>query len=147
MKTKYKISLLILVIGISNLTFGQKIQKLPNNELRVIIELALNLPELQQYFHIDSNPERLPIKFKEFGDINATNLRGIKKFGTEVLILKNEELKQKNISDYLNVGDWTYVGNTLRLQLEYPIERINANYVFERVDTKWKIKSTELWEE
>ena len=147
MKTKFKILLLILVIGISNLTFGQKIQKLPNNELRVIIELALNLPELQQYFHIDSNPERLPLKFKEFGEINATNLSGIKKFGTEILVLSNEELKQKNISDYLNVGDLTYVGNKLRLQLEYPIEGITANFMFERIDTKWKIKSTELWEE
>ena len=147
MKTKFKISLLILIIGISNLTFGQETQKLPNNELREIIELALNLPELQQYFHIDTNPERLPLKLKEFGEINSTNLSGVKKFGTEILILKKEELKQKNITDYLNVGDWTYVGNTLRLQLEYQIEGITANFMFERIDSKWKIKSTDLWEE
>jgi len=74
-------------------------------------------------------------------------LSGVEKFGTEILILKKEELKQKNITDYLNVGDWTYVGNTLRLQLEYQIEGITANFMFERIDSKWKIKSTELWEE
>lgn len=147
MRTKLNILLLILTIGISKLTYGQEKQKLPNNELREIIELALNLPELQQYFHIDSHPERLPIKFKEFGEINATNLIGIKKFGTEILILKNDEIKQKKISDYLNVGDWNYVGNKLRLQLEYPIEGITANFMFERIDSKWKIKSSELWEE
>lgn len=147
MRTKLKILLLILTIGISNLTFGQENQKLPNNELREIIELALNLSELQQYFHIDSNPERLPIKLKEFGEINSTNLSGIKKYGTEILILKNEEIKQKNVSDYINVADWTYVGNSLRLQLDYLIEGITVNYMFERIDSKWKIKSTELWEE
>ena len=144
---KLKILLLILTIGISNVTFGQENQKLPNNELREIIELALNLPELQQYFHIDSNPERLPIKLKEFGQINSTNLNGIKKFGTEILILKSAEIKQKKVADYLNVADWTYVGNHLRLQLNYLIEGITVNYMFERVDSKWNIKSTELWEE
>jgi len=147
MRTKLKILLLILTIGISNSTFGQKNQKLPNNELREIIELALNLPELQQYFHIDSNPERLPLKLKEFGEINSTNLNGIKKYGTEILILKNEEIIQKNISDYIIVGDWTYVDNSLRLQLNYLIEGITVNYMFERIDSKWNIKSTELWEE
>ena len=147
MKTKFKISILILIIGISNLTFGQKIQKLPNNELWEIIELTINLPELQQYFHIESNPERIPIKIKEFGEINASNLSGIKKFGTEILVLKNEEIKRKEISDYLNVADWTLVDNHLRIQLNYLIEGITVNYIFERTDSKWKIKSTELWEE
>jgi len=147
MRIKFKILLLILTIGTSNLTFGQEDQKLPINELREVVELALNLPELQQYFHIDSNPERLPLKLKEFGEINSTNLSGIKKYGTEILILKNEEIKQKNVSDYLNIADWTFVGNSLRLQLNYLIEGITVNYMFERIDSKWKIKSTELWEE
>ncbi|ADY29313.1 hypothetical protein Celly_1488 [Cellulophaga lytica DSM 7489] len=136
-----------MTIGISNLTFGQKTQKLPNNELREIIGLALNLPELQQYFHIDSHPERLPIKIKEFGEINSTNLSGIEKFGTEILILKNEEISRKEIPDYLNIADWTLVDNLLRLQLNYQIEGITVNYMFERTDSKWKIKSAELWEE
>ncbi len=147
MKTKFKTSLLILIIGISNLTFGQKIQKLPNNELREIIELTLNLPELQQYFHIESHPERLPIKIKEFGDINETNLNGIEKFGIGILVFKNEEIKRKKIPDYLNVADWTLSDNHLRVQLNYLIEGITINYMFERTDSKWKIKSTELWEE
>ena len=147
MRTKLKILLLILTIGTSNLTYGQENKKLPNNELREVIELALNLPELQQYFHIDTNLERLPIKLKEFGEINSTNLSGIKKYGTEILILKNEEIKQKNVSDYLNIADWTYVGDSLRLQMNYLIEGITVNYMFERIDSKWQIKSTELWEE
>lgn len=145
MRTQYRIALLI--IGISNLTFGQKTQKLSNDEVRAIIEIAINLPELQQYFHVDTNPERLPIKIKEYGQINSTNLSGIKKFGTEILVLKNEEIKQKEISDYLNVADWTYVDNRLRLQLNYLIEGITVNYMFERIDSKWKVKKTELWEE
>lgn len=147
MRTKLKILLLILTIGTSNLTCGQENKNLPNNELREVIKLALNLPELEQYFHIDTNPERLPIKLKEFGEINSTNLSGIKKYGTEILILKNDEIEQKNIADYLNIADWTYVGNSLRLQMNYSIEGITVNYMFERIDSKWKIKSTELWEE
>ena len=147
MKIQYKILILILTFGISNLTFGQKTQIMPNKELREIIELAINFPELEKYFSIDLHPERLPIKFKEFGEINSTNLSGIKKCETEIQILKNEEILQKEISDYLNVGDWTYLGDKLRLQLEYPIEGITANFVLERVKTKWKIVSFELWEE
>ncbi|MCH2032296.1 MAG: hypothetical protein MK202_02155 [Tenacibaculum sp.] len=144
---KLKILILNLTIGFSSLTFGQENRKLPNNELKEIIELALNLPQLQKYFQIDSNPERLPLKLKEFGEINSNNLIGIKKFGTEILILKNEEIKQKKVNDYINIGDWTQAGNKLRLQLDYLIERITVNYLFERIDSKWKIKSTELWKE
>ncbi len=147
MRTKLKILLLILTIGTSNWTCGQENKNLPNNELREVVKLVLNLPELEQYFHLDTNPERLPVKLKEFGEINSTNLSGIKKYGTEILILKNDEIEQKNIADYLNIADWTYVGNSLRLQINYSIEGITVNYMFERIDSKWKIKSTELWEE
>lgn len=138
---------LVLIISISGWSFGQNTNKLPGNELREIVKSILDFPELQQYFHVDTKPERIPIKLKEHGEITPENLKGIKKFETEVQVLNSEELKQKNITDYLGFADWTHVNDKLRIQLTYPIEGITLNLMLERKKTGWKIVSSELWEE
>jgi len=146
MKGIIKKILLVVILGATSVTFAQKSENLPKNQLREIIELALDLPELQMYFHVDSNPERLPIKLKEFGELNATNLGGIKKFDHEILVLTNEDIKKKRIHDYINIIDWSYAHNTLKLTLEYVIEGITVNYMFTRKDLAWKITRSQMWE-
>ena len=120
--------------------------KIPNNQLQEIIELALNLPDLQMYFHIDQAPERLPIKIKTFDQINEKNLQGINMFGENILFLNDTDIKEKRISDYITVSKWTYTKNKLNLRLKYPIEGITINYNFERKEMKWIIIASQIWE-
>ena len=126
-------------------TFEHEI-KIPNDQLQEIIELALNLPELQMYYHIKQAPERLPIKIKAFDKINEENLKGIKMFGKNILFLNDSDITEKRISDYFNVSKWSYVDNELKIILKYPIEGITINYTLERNDLKWTIISSQVWE-
>lgn len=136
-----------LLLTLLTPTLGQIREKFPEDEIIQILELAINLPELQEYFHIAEQKDRIPLIIKEFGTVNSNNLKGLTKFDTLVVVLTEEQLEKKQTQAYLNIGDWTYGGNNLRLQLNYPIEGITVNYRFNRIDGRWKIEHSLIWEE
>ena len=140
---------IILAIGILTSTttlVAQERKLMPINEIREVIKLAIDLPELQQYFHIKTDSSRIPLIINEYGLINSENMKGIKKFGKEIVILSEGEIKEKEIKSYLHIGDWTYVGSTLRLQLTYVIEEILINYLFIKKNGKWIIENSLIME-
>lgn len=139
--------LILSLFFLINKSFGQEGKLMPIPEIRKVIKLAIDLPELQQYYHVDTDSTRIPLIIKEYGLINPENMQGINKFGKEVLILKDSEIDEKGIKNYLNVGDWTYGGTTLKLQLSYIIEGILINYRFEKKDGKWIIVNYMIIEE
>ncbi|TXD82364.1 hypothetical protein ESY86_15145 [Subsaximicrobium wynnwilliamsii] len=116
-------------------------------EIRQIVQMAIDLPELQQYFHIDKSPNRKPLIFKEFGVINKNNIESITKFDTNVKFLSEEEIKRKSITEYIGIGDWTCIIDKLRLQLYYVPEGITINYIFNKLDSEWKIVESIIMEE
>ncbi len=139
--------LILALISISPFAFGQERERIPGSEIKEIIELAIELPELQQYFHIDEKPSRAPLIIKEFGIVNSKNLDGLKKFGLPIKVINEKTIKEKGIEAYLNIGDWTYVGNTLRLQIDYTVEGITINFMLNRVNGEWKIIDSIILEE
>ena len=137
----------LIIISFSSIVNGQERERVPHSEIKEIISLTIELPELQQYFHIDTDSTRIPLVIKEFGSVNSENLIGLQKFGRQVQVLDNLTIKQNNVKAYLNIGDWTYGGNNLRLQMEYPIEGLLINYGLQRVNGKWTIKDSVIFEE
>lgn len=115
---------------------------IPIKEVKEIIQIAIDLPELQQYFHIETDTTRSPLIIKEFGLITENNMKGIKKFGKELVVLNENEIKNRKVLSYLNIGDWTYSGKSLRLQIDYEIEGIMINYLFKRENGKWEIDNS-----
>lgn len=126
---------------------GDKTKELTPTDFKEIFQLALDLPKLQQYYHIDTDSTRKQIIFQYFGDANHSNLITVKKFGKHVKILTEEEIKKQKINHYFVVGDWACGLNSLRLQLSYLGEGLTASYMFKKVDDKWTILNSELWEE
>ena len=118
---------------------NSKYDVIPLTEIREVIRQAVDLPELQQYFHFKQSPERLPLKILEFGDINENTLKGMTKSGQPIKVITKSEIEHHQIKDYLGVGDWSAVNGSLRLQLDYPIEGIVINYMFYRKKGKLKI--------
>ncbi|MDY8135465.1 hypothetical protein [Aquimarina sp. 2201CG5-10] len=121
--------------------------KIPLSEIKEIFKLAIDLPELQQYFHTDQFPARVPLKILEFGDVNENSLKGLMKFKQPINLITKEEIENNQIQDYLGVGDWSPVNGKLRLQLYYPIEGITINYMFEKGSKSWKIIDSVIFEE
>jgi hypothetical protein len=94
-----------------------------------IFQRVLDLPALQPYYHIDSDSSRSQVVFKYFGDANHNNLIGVYKFGKQVMIMSEEEIKQRKILHYFVVGDWACINDKVRIQIAYPIEGLVVSYV------------------
>ena len=116
-------------------------------EIRQVLQQAIDLPELQQYFHIDSDSTRKPLKIKEFGLINRTTIKGLQKFGEPVSVIGKDNVDNSKTENYLSVSDWTNVKDKLRLQLYYPVEGITINYMFKKDSNKWVLIDSKIMEE
>ena len=126
---------------------GDKTKELTPIDFKEIFQLALDLPKLQQYFHIDTDTTRKQIIIQYFGDAKHNKLTGVKKFGRQIKIMTEEEIKKQQIKFYFMLGDWVCGLNSVRMQLSYVGEGLTASYMFKKVDNKWTILNSELWEE
>ena len=126
---------------------GDKTKELTPTDFKEIFQLALDLPKLQQYFHIDTDITRKQIIIQYFGDTKHNNLTGVKKFGRQIKIMTEEEIKKQQIKFYFVLGDWVCGLTSVRLQLSYVGEGLTTSYMFKKVDDKWTISDSELWEE
>ena len=126
---------------------GDKTKELTPTDFKEIFQLALDLPKLQQYFHIDTDTTRKQIVIQYFGDAKHNNLTGVNKFRKQIRIMTEDEIKKQEIKFYFVLGDWVCGLNSLRLQLSYVGEGLTTSYMFKKVDDKWTILNSELWEE
>ena len=140
----------VLLLLLSNISYSQDISqtdKLTPKDFVEIFSLALNLPELQQYYHVVQYPSRSQIIFKDFGKANHNNLKGLIKFNKQVLIMTENELKQKKVLNYFVLGDWVCGTNSVRLQLSYVGEGLLISYMFKKAKNQWRIDKFDLSEE
>lgn len=126
---------------------GDKTIELTPIDFKEIFQLALDIPALQHYFHIDKDTTRKQVIIQYFGDAKHNYLAGVKKFGRQIKIMTEEEIMKQQIKFYFVVGDWVCRLNSVRLQLSYVGEGVTTSYMFKKVDDKWMILNSELWEE
>jgi hypothetical protein len=126
--------------------FSQEYGQIANHDLKKVLKLALEHPQLKPYYHIETYPKRLPLKIKEFGAINKTNFENFEILGKPVLIIDRKDIFAMNVQDYINIADFSPVNNTLRLQLEYVIESVTANFIIHKIDDNWVVISINLAE-
>ncbi|OAN64358.1 hypothetical protein A8B79_13545 [Balneola sp. EhC07] len=115
-------------------------------EIRQVLQQAIDLKELQKYFHIDSDSSRKPLKIIESDMINRTTLMGVQKFNEPVSVISKNEADKSETRDYLSIGDWSIVNQKLSLQLHYPVEGITINYMFKKDSNKWVLIDSKLME-
>ena len=76
-------------LALSNCTYAMPIEK----DICEIIQTTINLPKLQQYYHVDIIPERKPLKVvTKLGGKNCIN---ITKFSEPVIILESPPIREK----------------------------------------------------
>jgi hypothetical protein len=61
--------------------------------------------------------------------------------------MTEDEIKQRQIKNYFVVGDWVCGTNSVRLQLEYPIEGLLVSYMFKKTNDNWTIANFNLTEQ
>lgn len=72
---------------------------------------------------------------------------GPQNFEQQVQVMDQLSLKEKKINAYLYICDWTFSGDNLRLQIDYPVEGITINLRFDRLKGHWKIVGSLITEE
>jgi|GEM_PF-5728911 len=115
-------------------------------QLESVIRLAINLPSLQQYFHINDFPDRKPLIIKEFGWINAENLSGMSKFGVPIQFMSEEDIRLSDTKNYIVIRNSTLEERKSTLQLEYPVEGITVRYVFIMKLGQWELLDSQIFE-
>ena len=101
-----KIKIFIIAIGFftcTSILFGHQREIMPVEEIREVIKLAIDLPELQQYYSIEEGSPAIPLIINEYGLINSRNMKGIKKFGKEIVILTEPDINEKRVKNYLHL--------------------------------------------
>jgi hypothetical protein len=144
----------ILIFGfiyffLSISSFGQtsdQTGKLLPKDFKYIFQMAIDLQQLQKFYHIDNDTSRRQIVFRFFENDNYDNLKGVTKFGRQVVIMTEDEIKQRQIKSYFVVSELVCITNSVRLQLEYPIEGLLVSYMFKKTNENWTIVNFNLTE-
>lgn len=116
-----------------------EINDLPILEVRDIIQQAIDLPGLQQYFKNAKGefPEYLALE--ELGPITPISMKGVQKFGKDIKVsTRNESMRESN-TEYIWIPQWEIEGTTLKLQLRHRDDGLTIYYIFEKKDNDWTL--------
>lgn len=123
-------------------------KNITSKDYKKIFKLILDCPELQAYFKIDQGTKSSEIVIQNFENAEHNNLFGVKKFGRQVKIMTEEEIKKQEIKFYFVVSEWVIKQDFVSLQLSYVGEGLTAKYLlFKEIDENWIIISTKLHED
>jgi len=102
-----------------------------------IIEKTINLPELQQYFHIESFPNRTPLV------ILVKKVRHkcieLKKFNSPVEILDFSHTKKLKSKPYIEIELMNIDSKTADVNFMYKPEGIKGNIKFTNKNGRWNV--------
>ena len=95
---KQLLTFTFLFFGLTLIALGQifdQTDKLLPKDFKDIFQLAIDLHQLQQYYHIDTDTSRRQIIFQFFGYAKQDKLKGVTKFGIQAIIMTEDEIKQR----------------------------------------------------
>jgi hypothetical protein len=105
-------------------------------ERQQVLQLLLDLPDLQQFYHADL-PGRLPVKLQT--DAFVTPGLPLRKFNQPVLLLSARQLRQRGSRDYLHLGPLRRRQDTLDFRLGYDVEGVLAEGTLIRHANGWRV--------
>ena len=114
-----------------------------HKEIKEILQLAIDLPALQQYYH-----NRKPLIIEESNYINNSYIKGLIKFDLPVKFIPKEDIAKNNLKNYLTIKSWNVSSSGIRAEFEYKTEGIRITYEFKKDYSmlKWYIKKSRIVE-
>lgn len=112
-------------------------------DLQEVVQLVIDLPSLQQYYHDDITAKRRPLVIT--GKFMSKSLV-LKKFGQKVLILSGKAVAQKKIKDYLDFTRIVIRKQNAEVTFGYPNQGLQVYVQLNKQDGSWKIANSRLVE-
>lgn len=109
-----------------------------NDDLRAILQLALNDPALTQYYHFDVRPERLPLA--------VANRTGLPLDPTGLTAAGQPVARGADDAKSLVVTAFKVSGDEADISLTYRVEGVIASGRFSRAKGQWKTEKMSVAE-
>lgn len=106
--------------------------------------MTIDLPELQQYYHIKELPDRMPLPIIRNQFIK--DIKSLNKFGQSIVFITEEEANQKKINHYFKFTKISLTKNICYVNFEYPIEGLAGKIEFMKDKGNWIIKNSNIAE-
>lgn len=109
-----------------------------------ILQLMVNIPELQKYYHIKERPDRKPLKLVlNDHDIKCASLI---KFAEPVVMAKKENIKNL-MSPYMEVSKINILNNKADIYFIYPVEGIKGrSKLTKNKNGEWSVDESSIFE-
>lgn len=141
MKTWIYILFFILVYGCAqaNTTVNTL-----NNSYCKIVEKTINLPILQQYYHINTYPERVPLIVVV--DRFVSNCAELKKFDKSIKVMDSIHSKELQNETYIKITIENIDPATIKVTFAYKLEGIKGRIKLIRDNSKWVVSESKIVE-
>ncbi len=115
-------------------------KQVSNIDICKVIQLTINLPKLQQYYHIAEKPERKPLKlFISDKKISCTSLT---KFNEPVILLDST-----NNGSYMHILNISPTPQTIEVSFTYKAEGIKGLANFKKQGAEWQTVTSSIVEQ
>jgi len=108
-----------------------------------ILQLTVDLPKLQQFFHVEEIPNRSPLRVA-ISDIN-TNCVSLTKFGKKVILFDKNAIN-KPIFPFLEILEINITANLATMSIEYSPEGVKGTAKLKKNDGKWELYKSHIVE-
>lgn len=111
---------------------------MPNNSP---IQLVIDLPEIQEYFHADTSPERIPLLLVCDHPVCATD--PLSKFGFDVEIAAKPPESERPFFEITAVEQ---LESSLIIRFNYLVEGLVGSVELINVDNEWRVSKQRISE-
>lgn len=127
----------------SGCTQADAIQEKSETSYCQIVEKTINLPELQQYFHIDVFPQRSPLVVVV--DQFVSECSELKKFGTPINIISSNETEKGADKGYLKLNV-SITEASAAVTFTYQPEGIKGEIELTKAKNLWVVNKSKIVE-
>lgn len=132
------ISLIFVVFGITVYALDSN----KDNTIQVVLQKIIDMKELAMYYHVDTLPERSPLRIVKNSQTTNINLH---KFGEKVLVEDKQSLFKAN-KPYLEFAKIKIEKDMANVIFVYPVEGLHGTVILKRTDSQWQIVSKKITE-
>ena len=118
--------------------------KAPENSYCQIIDKVINLPELQQYFHVNVYPERIPLIV--LAEHFISKCSKLNKFGKPIKIVSsNNEIDPSSI-EYLKLTKVNISLVNAEITFSYKPEGVKGKVKLKKEKSQWAVSESQIVE-
>ena len=120
-----------------------KEQENASDDLTQLVKTVVDLPDLQNYFHIEQTPDRKPLYILK-NDVIKSDLK-LSKFGEQIRFATCDELKKLN-KPYLEFTKLAIKNDKADVVFRYRVEGIEGNVSLTKSGDGWKASDQRISE-